>query len=511
MKKLTVFRLLIAFGLIIPFAKKIFLISFLNIPEFLEEAQRLAGSPVGTDQLVSFMQKQAIADSLILLSLIPLIYFFILKKLDSKGRFILIYPVAIITSVILGIGLAYLDQYLNPYFMSGYAAVTGQSSSFDLFFRLQTDNAIDILNIFFITGLIYKIEGLLFSSDVSIREILSRTNTGFWIVMSITTIPVLLIIYPRSFISPGQFFLILPQIILVGALSLVVALFFLRSFYERPEFGLKTFLTCFQRTLFPSLGIVSTVLVARTWHYEDSLAFGDFYTGLMLTSVIYILIVCALSYFLFRLDVGGIKNTMLLKLRLNKSSSELNLLKSQVNPHFLFNSLNTLYGIALQEEALKAADGIQKLSNMMRFMLEENTADKIGLSREIEYIHNYIDLQKLRLAPTEKMVLDINIEEPCSGEITPMLIIPFIENAFKHGISFQEKSWIDLHLSCHPEEVSLKIKNSKHAKSGVRDKQGGIGIENVRKRLDILYPDTHLLKIENTESSYSVSLKIPLQ
>lgn len=136
-----------------------------------------------------------------------------------------------------------------------------------------------------------------------------------------------------------------------------------------------------------------------------------------------------------------------LKTELGQTDANLNFLKSQINPHFLFNALNTLYGTALQENAERTGEGIQKLGDMMRLMLQENMRDKIALTKDIDYLNNYILLQKLRTATSANVVIEaeINNESP-DLLIAPMLLIPFVENAFKHGISLINPSFIKMKL-----------------------------------------------------------------
>ncbi len=190
--------------------------------------------------------------------------------------------------------------------------------------------------------------------------------------------------------------------------------------------------------------------------------------------------------------------------------SQLDGLKSQINPHFLFNSLNSLYGLALEESSPKTSTGIQKLSEMMRFMLRENVEDKIEIDREFEYVENYIELQKLRIDGNEKVKLDYHIDQACEGKITPMLLIPFIENAFKHGLSAHHSSWINIQLNCDMNAILLNVKNSNHKKSGSKDEESGIGLENVRQRLAMIYPEKHLFQLFEDEETFEANIKIEL-
>ncbi|MEP6467648.1 MAG: histidine kinase [Parafilimonas sp.] len=151
--------------------------------------------------------------------------------------------------------------------------------------------------------------------------------------------------------------------------------------------------------------------------------------------------------------------------QLVKSKADIQFLRSQINPHFLFNVLNTLYGTALQENAERTAEGIQKLGDMMRFMLHENNLDFIKMTKEIEYLKNYIALQKLRTQSSPEIIIEDNIsEQNCNHKIAPMLLIPLVENAFKHGISLKEKSCIKINLECNEKEILFEVHNSIHTK-----------------------------------------------
>ncbi|WPR77044.1 sensor histidine kinase [Algoriphagus sp. NG3] len=202
-----------------------------------------------------------------------------------------------------------------------------------------------------------------------------------------------------------------------------------------------------------------------------------------------------------------------LSIKVNQSSANLSFLRSQINPHFLFNALNTLYGAALMENAEKTSDGIQKLGDMMRFMLHENQMDKIPLSRELDYLRNYLDLQMLRFAKEDHLDVTIHLnDDPCTGVISPMLLIPFVENAFKHGISTKNKSWIKINLRCMQGSLHLDVVNSIHPKKQSEDPrdESGIGLENVKSRLAHFYPQKHNLTIVANDAEHFVHLSLQL-
>lgn len=202
-----------------------------------------------------------------------------------------------------------------------------------------------------------------------------------------------------------------------------------------------------------------------------------------------------------------------LQTALGRSTADLNFLRSQINPHFLFNVLNTLYGTALQENAERTSEGIQKLGDMMRFMLRENLQEKISLTREIEYLNNYIGLQTLRTQSSPDIQIYTEIEDHTGTlQIAPMLLIPFIENAFKHGISLKERSHIRVVLMTKDNTLYFDISNSMHPKpsNDPEKDNNGIGLSNVRQRLKLMYANRHELSIRESGKEFFVHLTIQL-
>lgn len=220
-----------------------------------------------------------------------------------------------------------------------------------------------------------------------------------------------------------------------------------------------------------------------------------------------------LAWYIYKTRNATNEQIFSLKMELGKSDANLGFLKSQINPHFLFNALNTLYGTALQENAERTGEGIQKLGDMMRFMLQENVQDKISLSRDIDYLNNYIALQKLRTSVSVAIVINTEIEEQFTAlQISPMLLIPFVENAFKHGISLQSPSHIKVTLQTKGKTLYFDVNNSIHLKADDDPErlQSGIGLENVKQRLSLLYPDNHELIIRESAKEFFVHLTLNL-
>jgi two-component system LytT family sensor kinase len=226
------------------------------------------------------------------------------------------------------------------------------------------------------------------------------------------------------------------------------------------------------------------------------------------------LITMPLSWLLFNRQLRGKQEVSLLKQELGQSHAHFDFLRSQINPHFLFNALNTIYGTAIQEKAERTSEAIELLGEMMRFMLQENMQEKISLAREIEYLNSYIGLQRLRTQQTPGVKIQAQIESPASPiQIAPMLLIPFIENAFKHGISLREASHIVISLEMKDHHtLHFDVHNSKHVKpaNDPEKHQSGIGLHNVKQRLQLFYPARHELIIRETGKEYFVHLTMQL-
>ncbi|HZG99425.1 MAG TPA: histidine kinase [Flavisolibacter sp.] len=228
---------------------------------------------------------------------------------------------------------------------------------------------------------------------------------------------------------------------------------------------------------------------------------------------IHLFITLPLSWIVYKRLQQGNEVVLGLKRELGQSNANFDFLRSQINPHFLFNALNTIYGTAIQEKAERTSEGVEKLGDMMRFMLQENMQDKIALSREIDYLNNYISLQKLRTDPNPTIRIEAEIESVIKPvQIAPMLLIPFVENAFKHGISFREPSHIKITLEVKEGVLYFDVFNIKHFKSENDPEKGksGIGLNNVRQRLQLLYPSKHDLVIRDTKKDFFVHLTIQL-
>ena len=195
------------------------------------------------------------------------------------------------------------------------------------------------------------------------------------------------------------------------------------------------------------------------------------------------------------------------ELILQTKSSELALLRSQVNPHFLFNTLNNIYSLVYRKSE-DAPAAVMKMSAIMRYMLYDATTDKVLLDKEIEYLKSFIELEKLRIK--HKDSVSISITGEIEGRtIAPMILIPFVENAFKHGSKNVLNAGIRINLSVDPQQILFEVTNAlrKNAPAST-DNMSGIGLQNIKRRLELLYPGKHTLEINQDEALFHVKLTI---
>jgi len=195
------------------------------------------------------------------------------------------------------------------------------------------------------------------------------------------------------------------------------------------------------------------------------------------------------------------------ELEKEKLNSELAFLKNQVSPHFFFNTLNNIYSL-IGIDGPTAQDSVLKLSKLMRYLLYESENGETLMSHEIDFMNNYIDLMKLRLSPRVELQIDFPKEFP-DFSIPPLLFVSFVENAFKHGVSHRDRSFIHIRMTIENDQINFVSENSMGKSSQPGDMQhSGIGLENVRKRLHLLFPDKHDLTIEQNETVFHVELTI---
>ncbi len=194
-----------------------------------------------------------------------------------------------------------------------------------------------------------------------------------------------------------------------------------------------------------------------------------------------------------------------------KLEAELKFLKTQIHPHFLFNTLNNLYALTLKKSDLAPAM-VLKLSDLINYMLYECNVESVPVSKELKFIHDYIEIEKMRYG--DLLELNLNIEDEGEDKaIAPLIFLPFLENAFKHGANSQlEKAWVSIDLKIRRDELTFKVENNSEIEIETGNgKDKGIGLKNVRRRLDLLYKEDYELVILEEKESFLVTLKIPLR
>lgn len=241
-------------------------------------------------------------------------------------------------------------------------------------------------------------------------------------------------------------------------------------------------------------------------HQEEYLYRTRFVVQLITTNLFIVIFVGMLRFaegwFEFEAKKKEIEN--------EKLTAELNFLKAQINPHFLFNTLNNLYYLAYTKSE-NTTEVIAKLSQMMRYMIYDSNYPQVPLTKEIEYMQNYISLERLRL--NNQIPIQFEIKgSPESILITPLIFITFLENAFKHGVSNNSTgSWVNISIEMKGKECIYTVENSKIVKANpVREEKSGFGLQNVQRRLELSYPGQYRLKSEDRPDSYFVQLNISL-
>jgi two-component system LytT family sensor kinase len=224
----------------------------------------------------------------------------------------------------------------------------------------------------------------------------------------------------------------------------------------------------------------------------------------------FIILLVALSYALLKY---WIQNERMKRVFLEeKLSTEMAFLKSKINPHFLFNVLNSFYAKSLKHDVPELADGIARLAELMRYMVYETNADKVALEKEIHHLKNFVQVYQLRIAEEDEVFINFFIKgNIATVKISPMLLIPLVENAIKHSISPNSKSVIDISLEIIKNTLHFEVSNTVHGlKNGIEDESSGFGLDNLKKRLSILYPNTHTLETKEEMGYFVSSLTLQL-
>ncbi|MGN6641126.1 MAG: sensor histidine kinase [Mucilaginibacter sp.] len=300
-------------------------------------------------------------------------------------------------------------------------------------------------------------------------------------------------------------------IIIFGLFGVInIGLFYLNYLYLLPQFLDK------KKYRDYTLVLIGTIVVFALGKYGIALifknvilvhegrhsSFWSYVTSSALVNVFFLFLSTALKF-----AVDWFLNERVQRdLENQRLSAELAFLKSQINPHFLFNSLNSIYSLAYQKSDT-TPEAILKLSEIMRYMLYESNDQKVDLAKELQYLQNYIDLQKIRFG--SKAFVDFKITgEVGNQKIVPLLLIAFIENAFKHGVANDPSIPIRMLINLDGTHLHFYIENKKHMNN--RDLEGGVGLQNVKRRLELLYPYKYKLDIQDKPDIYTCELSLVL-
>lgn len=332
-------------------------------------------------------------------------------------------------------------------------------------------------------------------------------HIGFWILILIPTI--LFFLFNEQHIPPRRYWF-----------SIVSFTFNLINFYFFYSFLIPVFYRN-RRSIYMLLGLtllfvliypwlqhkIFTLLINifdwdfkrvhhRAWFYPESYTVTILYTGLA---------------FLARFTTRWIMDQQIKAELINRNQqSELALLRTQINPHFLFNTLNNIYSLVYTKSD-EAPEAMTKLSDIMRYMLYEANTERVMLSREINHLRGYIELLLLRVS--KKNFIEFNVQGNIENKlIAPMLLFPFVENAYKHCNKKSPVPGIQITLKVQEDLLTYTVVNSIKKDAGISENdEGGIGLKNIKRRLELLYPDRHQLIISETATSYSVELHISLK
>ena len=298
----------------------------------------------------------------------------------------------------------------------------------------------------------------------------------------------------------------------IGTLINII-LFYVIILYLIPRYANKSRVKQFVLRLiliFAGLTVLETIFdyYLLVWIYSDSPE--PFYSMLMINGVVHLIFASlALGYGFTRSWLVSDKKKQ--ELIREKLTAELNFLKTQLNPHFLFNVLNMAYSSASKKGDDQTADIIEKLSVLLRYMIYDSNAEKVDVERETDFIRNYINLQKMRLSSDLPVQITFSVNGNYTGyRIAPLILIPFIENAFKYGVKLEQQSEIFLSMLFQDHQLEFVARNTVFPNLKGREGSSGVGIENARKRLSIIYPGKHKLEIHNDGKHFLVKLLLIL-
>lgn len=352
----------------------------------------------------------------------------------------------------------------------------------------------------------------------TLDKILSKrllTHILFWIGV--------FVLYTQVFFNAGVSFWFGFMMNIVLFPSMIGTAYFLNYYqiprlYERKKYLIFTFSLVLSTYLFTALARILTIYIAEPVLGLDQ-PLPDMWAIVLLTPErliknyvmsIYIAPLIMLSIKMLKSNAEAKRNTE--QLEKEKHLAEINFLKAQIHPHFLFNTLNNLYSLTLQKSD-EAPKTVVKLSEMLDYMLYQCNDKKVTIQKEIQLINNYIDLERLRYGDRLDLQFNESIDSP-EIQVAPLILLSLIENAFKHGVSGAiQAPFILIDLDVNSEKLMLSVKNSKALQSqeDPTSYKSGIGFSNVKRQLDLIYSDKYELEINDQPETYHVSLSIVLK
>jgi len=297
--------------------------------------------------------------------------------------------------------------------------------------------------------------------------------------------------------------------------NLVLTVFFAAIAYTNILYLIPHYLFTRKTFLYVVFLLTGIVLITPVYISLQLLIYSNYpdianlyYTNI--SSIILLEIFVAILSLLYAIIVDWMKKrSEVLELYTTNIETELNFLKTQVNPHFLFNTLNSIYALALKKSD-EAPDLILKLSEIMQYMLYDCNEDSVPLDQELSYLKNYLDLEKFRKGTNNEITFTVE-GDPEGKSVAPLLFITFVENAFKHGVNNVDKGYVRIHFRILEDQLHFEIENSVSPQIHLyklHSGQGGIGLENVRRRLKLLHPGQHHLEITKNIDRFRVELTI---
>jgi len=258
------------------------------------------------------------------------------------------------------------------------------------------------------------------------------------------------------------------------------------------------------------LGLLAAVVLGWAFVFDRASALLSGPTvGQYAALVPTILLVVLLSSGIRMLGLVGRQRAQIQEMRARNLQAELDLLKAQVHPHFLFNTLNNLFGLARRSDPA-AADGIAQLSHLLRYLIYESRAERVDLGQEADQIRRLVELEKLRFSEDDDIEVTLALDADfADARIAPMLLLPLVENAFKHGIRRSAPSFVRVSLAAETGTIRFVVENSLHPpRARLADQPPGIGLRNVRRRLELLYPGAHTLEVGEAGGAFRASLRL---